>query len=332
MNLEKLEKILSEEKPYRVKQAKKAVYQDLIENWDQATNLSKDLRIRLNSECPLAISAEEVNSRDLRTSKAVLGLVDGKKIEAVLMRHKDSRNTVCVSCQVGCAMGCLFCATGMMGFERNLTVSEILEQVLYFGRLLKKEDAQVTNVVYMGMGEPFLNYNNVIKSIRIFNDQEAFGVGARKIAVSTCGIVPGIEKFMNENWQVNLAVSLHAPNDEVRSRIMPISKARSIEKILKAVDKYIAKTSRRVMFEYLMIKGVNDSEKQAQELAKLMKKPLYLVNLIKYNQTGKFRPSDDQAISKFVNILLRAGIPTTQRYSYGHEISAACGQLASRKK
>lgn len=332
MNIDNLGKFLKDQKPYRIKQAMKAVYQDFISDWQDVTTLPIDLREKLNDNVPLQIKSEVIESDDKNTIKALIEFDDGQKIEAVLMRHKNDRNTVCVSSQIGCAVGCKFCATGQMGFSRDLTVSEIIAQVVFFGRILKKDNKRVTNVVFMGMGEPFLNYDNLMLAIRLLNSEQGFGLGARKMAVSTSGILPGIEKFRNEELQVNLAISLHAPNDELRTKLMPINKVYSIDKVLKLVDKYIMKTSRRVMFEYLMIKGVNDSDKHARELAKLMEKPLYMVNLIKYNETGKFKSSDSKTVSRFMKILLDAGIPTTQRFSYGHEINAACGQLATSRK
>ena len=286
MDIDNLGKFLKDQKPYRIKQAMKAVYQDFVSDWQQVTTLPAKLREELNKNIPLTIDSEVVESNDGNTIKALIELVDGLKIEAVLMKHKDGRNTVCVSSQIGCAVGCKFCATGQMGFSRDLTVSEIIAQVIFFGRILKKNNEKVTNVVFMGMGEPFLNYDNLMLAIRLLNSEQGFGLGARRMAVSTSGIVPGIEKFKNEDIQVNLAISLHAPNDELRTRLMPINKVYSIEKILKAVDKYIAKTSRRVMFEYMMIKDVNDSDKQARELAKNSNPP-GLITVNHYRQAAK---------------------------------------------
>lgn len=331
MDLDKLENILADEKEYRLKQARRAIFIDYADDWEQVTVLPVDMRNKLNNECPLDLKHTSFISTDKKTVKVLLELADGYKIEAVLMRHQDNRNTVCVSSQVGCPVNCSFCATGQMGFKRNLTVSEIIDQVLFFGRILKKESATVTNVVFMGMGEPFLNYDNVIDALRILKSTDYFELGSRRLAVSTSGIIPGIEKFSQEEGQVNLAISLHAPNNELRTKLMPINKAYPIERLLKAVDNYIAKKNRRVMFEYLMIKGVNDSPEQAKQLIKIMNKPLYIVNLIKYNQTGTYYPADGDTISKFMKVLLDNGITVTQRYSFGGEIKAACGQLATQK-
>ena len=342
MNLKKLEKLLEKAPAYRLKQIKKAILKDLIEDWREITTLPQDLRQKLSENCPiLELKAEKVlTSKDNQTIKILFELKDGFKIESVLMRHRDNRNTVCVSSQVGCAMSCQFCATGQQGFKRNLDAGEIVEQVLYFARLAKRTlssssrfaAARVTNVVFMGMGEPFLNYNNVLEAIKILNDKDGFNLGARHISISTCGITEGIKKLTNEKLQINLAISLHASNDELRSKLMPINEKYSIEKILTAVDDYIKKTKRRVMFEYLMIDGVNDSPEQAEELSRLLKKPLYFVNLISFNPIGHslFRPSPGWRIKKFKEILEKAGVDVTQRYLFGREIKAACGQLAGK--
>lgn len=331
MNLEKLEQILIAEPAFRLAQAKKAVFFDLAEDWSEATTLSKDLREKLQKEVLLQIQGEIFSSKDGRTVKARLVLNDGLAIETVLMKHSDKRNTICVSSQVGCPLGCLFCVTGKMGFKRNLTASEIVEQVLYFARYLKKKKEKITNVVFMGMGEPFLNWENVKEAIEIINDDNCFGIGARKISVSTAGITEGIEKLAGEFPQINLAISLHAPDDELRGELMPVNKKYPLEKVFQAVDDYIKKTNRKVMFEYVMLKNVNDSENQARELAKILKKPLYMLNLIVYSPNGRFESSTPEKIKKFKAILEKLGIFTTQRYRFGDDIKAACGQLAGNK-
>jgi 23S rRNA (adenine2503-C2)-methyltransferase len=248
MNLSKLEEILKKEPAFRLKQAKKAVSFDLIEDWSEATTLSKDLRETLQKEVPLEIKGKMLVSKDNRTVKAAIELEDGLMIETVLMKHTDKRNTICVSSQVGCPLGCLFCVTGTMGFKRNLNPSEIVEQFLFFARQLKKNKEKITNVVFMGMGEPFLNWENVKEAIQILNDDNCFGIGARKISVSTAGITEGIAKLNQDFPQINLAISLHAPDDKLREELMPVNKKYSIAKILKSVDKYIEKTNRKVMF------------------------------------------------------------------------------------
>ncbi|MBU1203249.1 23S rRNA (adenine(2503)-C(2))-methyltransferase RlmN [Patescibacteria group bacterium] len=330
MNLENLYEVLAEQPKYRVKQAKEAIFEKMVTNWSEASNIPKDLKEKLNEVCPLEIDGQIFASKNTQSTKALITLSDGLKIETVLLGHKDGRFTVCVSTQVGCPLGCTFCATGKMGLKRNLDYNEIIEQVLFFSRYLAKSNDRVSNVVFMGMGEPFLNYENVIKAIKYLN--EDLHIGARRISISTSGVIHGIKKLASENFQVNLAVSLHAPNDKLRSELMPINRGFNITKLLKEVDEYIAKTGRRVMFEYLMIKGVNDQPKHAEELARLMKKPLYMVNLISYNPTDVFKASDVKDIQKFRHLLEREGISVTQRYSFGRDIEAACGQLATDKK
>jgi len=340
MDLIQFQRLFNKEPRYRLGQAKKAFFQDLIKNWQEAAVLPLSLREELNKKCPIETSAKTFISKDKNTIKALLTLKDDLKIETVLMRHKDKRNTVCVSSQVGCPLDCSFCATGKIGFKRNLEVWEIVEQVLFFASYLKKIKEKVTNIVFMGMGEPFLNYQNVIGAIKILNDKEGFNLGARHFSISTVGIVEGIEKLAKEELQINLAISLHAPNDELRSKLMPINKKYPIKKILNAIDDYIAKTRRRVMFEYIMINNLNDSEENAKTLAKLMKKPLYFVNLISYNltrrslgeggPTGIFKSSSSPRIKKFKEILEKEGVIVTQRYRFGKEIKGACGQLVAK--
>lgn len=329
MDLIQLKNFFSKEQPYRLQQAQKALFIDLIEDWREASVLPLLLRKNLNKICPIDIKAQVLFSKDEKTAKAVIILKDGLKIESVLMKHNNSRNTVCVSSQVGCTLNCSFCATGKIGFKRNLEVFEIVEQVLFFARYLKKKGEKITNNVFMGMGEPFLNYENTINAIRILNDKEGFNLGARHISISTVGILEGIKKLAEEKLQVNLAISLHAPDDDLRSKIMPINKTYPIVDVLEAVDDYIKKTKRKVMFEYMMVKDLNDSDVHAQRLSKLMKKPLYLVNLILYNPTGVFKPSSSVRIKKFKEILRKEGVQVTQRYRFGQNIKAACGQLVS---
>jgi len=374
MDIINLEKFLKEkgEKDYRLKQVKKAVFVDLINDWNEATNLSKELREKIKKEFPL-LSLEVLNlleSKNKDSIKAVFKFKDGNVIEAVLMKHlntkdddaKAGRNTVCVSSQAGCAMNCGFCATGKMGLKRNLTSEEIVDQVLFFARWLKKWQGlaltsdgkarpcheryeKVNNIVFMGMGEPFLNYDNTIQAIRILNDKDGFNLGIRHISVSTCGIVPGIEKFAEENLQVNLAISLHAADDETRTKLMPINKTYPLEDLMKAVGDYIKKTNRKVMFEYLLIDGVNDRAEDAANLAKLMKNSLYHINLIKYHDTGlarnasnlaceagraDFKPSPQAKRTQFFDTLKKLGVSATFRVSFGEDILAACGQLAGK--
>ena len=330
MDLIQFKRLFHKQPKYRFGQAKMAIFRDLIQNWQEAVTLPLSLREELNKKFPIKIPAKTFISEDKNTTKALLVLKDGFRIETVLMRHKDKRNTICVSSQVGCSLDCFFCATSKIGFKRNLEVWEIIEQVLFFARYLKKNKERITNIVFMGMGEPFLNYQNVIGAIKILNDKEGFNMGARHFSISTVGIVEGIKKLAKEKLQINLAISLHAPNDELRSKLMPINKKYPIKKIFNAVDDYIDNTGRRAMFEYIMINNLNDSEECAKELARLMKKHLYFVNLISYNPTGIFKPSSSLRIKKFKEILEKKGVMVTQRHRFGQGIKGACGQLVAK--
>lgn len=345
MNLEKLSEILKDEPKYRYAQINKALWQDFVSSWDEISSLPKVLRQKIAAECPLEIKAEIFKTAgNKKSEKALITLSDGEQIETVLIRQKikaakgeskdSSRNTVCVSSQVGCALACVFCATGNFGFRRNLKAEEIIEQVVFWARYLKKEgkDEKIDNVVFMGMGEPFLNYPEFIKAVKFLNEAEKLNIGARRMSVSTAGIVEGIKRLSGEKLQINLAISLHAPKDQLRQDLMPIAKKYSLNEVLRAVDNYITKTGRRVMFEYLMMKNVNDHDEYALELAKIMNKPLYLVNLIPYNPTGRFQTSSRERIEKFRSILEKNGVAATVRLSFGAEIGAACGQLRGKRK
>lgn len=332
MNITKLSEILQSEPKFRFKQAYQALYQDLIDDWSKASVLPLSLRERLNEECPITIKAEVVVDGDY-TEKALIYFEDGVAVETVLMKNRDGRQTVCVSSQAGCPLACSFCATGAAGFIRNLSAVEIIEQYFFWARRLRQagQEEKIDNLVFMGMGEPFLNYDEFIKAAKILNDEEKFNFGSRRMSVSTAGIIEGIKKFSSEKMQMNLAISLHAPVDSLREQLMPIGKKYPIGPIIKAVDEYIRKTGRRVMFEYMLIRGVNDGEDDADALIELMKKPLYLVNLMSYNDTGKYKPSSPSRISAFRRKLEEAGINVTQRYSQGRSIAGACGQLAGKK-
>lgn len=330
MFIKNLKEILFSEPSYREKQVDEAIFKKLVIDWNEATNLSLELREKLEQKCPPKIKGKMIKSQDKNTAKALIFLEDGEKIETVLMRHQDGRDTICVSSQVGCSLSCQFCATGKMGFKRNLTSEEIIIQVLYWARYLKKESQRVSNVVFMGMGEPFLNYDEVMTAIGILNDPNKFNIGSRRISISTCGIVEGIEKLSQEKLQINLALSLHASSDKLRSKLMPINKLYSLKKILSEIKKYIKKTKRKVMIEYVMLSGINDNEENARELVSLLKERLdnlYFVNLISYNKTGQFLPSSREKIKKFKRILENSGITVTERFRFGEEIKGACGQL-----
>ena len=336
MEFDKLDAILAGQPAYRIGQAKEAVLKLLIDDWEQAQWLPGNLRQKLAQDFLLGIKAEIMSAPTGDSLKALVTFADGLSVETVLMRHHNDRNTVCVSSQVGCPMDCLFCATGKMGFKRNLTASEIIEQVLLFARILKKESRSVTNIVFMGMGEPFLNYENVMAAISIMNDPKGMNIGGRHISISTSGIIEGIERLIDEPLQVNLAISLHAPNDVLRSKLMPVNNKYPLSALLTAALRYVKNTNRRVMFEYIMIDGVNDSNDCARELAELIRSRLSLklafINLIRYNPTGEFNPSPPARVKVFKTILMRAGVEATERYRFGQEIDAACGQLAVKAK
>lgn len=331
------------EPAYRLKQAKKAVFEELAESWNDVTALPKPLREKLEKECPLAISAEVLVSEEKDSVKALLKLADENAIETVLMRHEarprhagaesgGGRNTVCVSSQVGCPMGCAFCATGKMGFTRNLTADEIVTQALFFARFLKSEGARVGSIVFMGMGEPFLNYDNVIAAVKMMHDREGMDIGARHFSISTSGVLPGIKRLSEEELDINLAISLHAPNDELRKKLMPVANGVTLQMLFDAIDAYIQKTNRKVMFEYLMIDGVNDTDESARELAGLMKDRLAMVNLIAYNPTGVFKASSQKRMEEFKKLLEKQGVDATIRHRFGRDIKGACGQLAIGRK
>jgi 23S rRNA (adenine2503-C2)-methyltransferase len=338
MNFETLEAFLTEQAQpkFRLAQVKRAFYIELLSDWDELSVYAKPLREACSAAIPWnaikPVTIQESPEGD--TIKTLFELADGKKVEAVLMCHNDERNTVCLSSQVGCAMACTFCATGTMGLKRNLTKEEMVEQVLHYARLLKKKNERVSNVVFMGMGEPFHNYDEVMGAVRILNDHDGFNLGARHISISTCGIVPGILKLADEPLQVNLAISLHSAIDEVRSKIMPVNRAYPLAKLMDAVRTYMEKTNRKVMFEYLLLKGINDRDEDAKALAKLLGPDYRLVhiNLIKYHETEAFRGTAKAERIDFLEQLHALHIPATHRITFGEDIDAACGQLAVREE
>lgn len=347
---------------YRLKQAFRAYFQDLLSGWQDISTWPLDLRSRFEEKdwSPLMIenivesegpsSAKFLFKFPLAEESTMGGRTGGKvgSVESVIMRFADGRNTVCVSSQAGCSMGCSFCATGKLGLIRNLTAEEIVDQVVQCARWLKAKDGKITNIVFMGMGEPFNNPENVFLALEWLNDPDMFGLGARHISISTCGIIPGIERLAKDQPQVNLAISLHAPNQGLREKLMPVSRAYPLERLMRVVRKYMEITNRKVMFEYLMIDGVNDSDELADELADLLVQHKHLshVNLIKYHKNTaeskvslnkgeakrneSYEPSPQARIKHFANILKRRGIAVTIRASFGEEINAACGQLAGR--
>jgi len=359
------------EPAFRAKQLYSWLYQRLVTDFSLMSNLPQSLRNRLAQEAsigPMIVRSEQ-HSKDDRTRKILLELSDGKLIESVLMlyppigesrarssQHVSStgnvmaslagaRATVCVSTQAGCAFGCTFCATGQMGFDRHLTSGEIVAQVLIFARELR--DApwaakglpgsapidHITNIVLMGMGEPLHNYDNVLQALRILNSSDGFNLGARHMTVSTVGLVPAIRKLSQEQLQVNLAISLHAPTDELRSQTMPINKKYPLEELIAACKDYIAATGRQVTFEYVLLAGVNDTAEYAHLLGTLLAplKQFAHVNCIPVNATSAdFKSPNDEAISVFRSVLFEHRISNSVRAERGDDIAAACGQLRTR--
>ena len=319
-------------KPYRIKQLYRAATKELAAGVAQLSVLPAELRaaliddgFALESVAPVVVQ----RSNDRQTSKGLFRLADGSEVEAVLMEHHGNRTTVCISSQAGCAFKCSFCSTGQAGFTRNLKAVEIFDQARFFARELKARDKKITNIVFMGMGEPFHNYDAVMDAVRLLNDAHGFGLGHRHITISTVGVVPQIDAFANEGIQVNLAISLHAATDAVRSSIMPVNHKWPVAQLMDAVGRYIEKTNRKVFFEYVMLDGVNDRPEDAEALAQLMRGSLYHVNIIPYNTTpdAKLGATGDQRIRAFSAILEAKGVACTVRIPMGRDIAAACGQL-----
>ena len=306
------------------------LYEKRINSYDEATNIKKELRSEIESKYSID-KLKIVNiEKDKDVCKYLFELNDKEHIEAVLMRH-DYGNSVCVSSQVGCNMGCKFCESGRRKKVRNLEVHEMVLQILQIEEDLKE---RISHVVIMGIGEPFDNYDNVIKFIKIINHPKGLAIGARHITVSTCGIVPKIEEFSNLELQVNLAISLHAPNNTLRNKLMPINKVYPLKVLIPSLKEYIKKTNRRLTFEYVLLEGINDSNENALELSKLVKGMNCYINLIPYNETNniEFKRSKTVQIIRFYDILKKNRINVTIRKEFGSKISAACGQLRSKKE
>lgn len=334
---------------FRATQIWQGLYQHLYDSPDEFSNLPTSLRQRLAKEftfTPIKVKTY-LDSSDGFTRKTLFELPDGNLIEAVLMRYGDpadnpqiaasptgrgakNRRTLCISTQAGCAMGCVFCATGQMGFKRHLTSGEIVAQVLYYARILKDVNESVTNIVLMGMGEPFHNYDNTMAAIDRLNDPNGFNFGARRFTISTVGLVPQIRRFADEKRQVNLAISLHAADDAERLAIMPVNKRYKIAEVIEACRYYVTQTGRRVTFEWALISGVNDSTEVAKKLAARLKGLLCHVNAIPLNPTAGYegRATDRQRAVAFKETLEQAGVPCTIRMRRGIDIQAGCGQLA----
>lgn len=317
------------ETKYRASQVFDWLYNKRVSSFKEMTNLKKELISFLENNFSINKLKLIKKQEDVDVKKYLFELDDGNKIEAVLMMH-DYGNSICVSSQVGCNMGCTFCESGRLKKLRNLSAFELVLQVLAVEEDIKK---RISHVVLMGIGEPFDNYDNVMRFIKIINDPKGINIGIRHITISTCGIVPKIEEFMNEKTGVNLAISLHAPNDEIREKIMPINKVYKIKDIISVVKKYIKQTNRRVTFEYILLKNINDFDECAIELSKLLKGINCYVNLIPYNETSHidYKTSEKVTINRFYDILKKNDINVTIRREFGSKVSAACGQLRSEQ-
>ncbi|MBO8131242.1 MAG: 23S rRNA (adenine(2503)-C(2))-methyltransferase RlmN [Candidatus Marinimicrobia bacterium] len=315
------------EKPYRAKQLHIWLYRKLARSFEEMTDLPAILRNYLEKKTIINLvePVEVIKSPDDNSEKYLFRLTDGNYIESVYM-ESQGRRTVCLSTQVGCNLGCTFCATARMGLKRNLTAGEILDQFLFINRT---KDRKITNIVYMGMGEPLLNYEDTIKSIKILNSELGPEISARKITVSTCGIVPIIYRIANERHKFKLAISLNATTNEQRNKIMPINKKYPIKDILKAINYYTSNLKRRVTFEYVIIKGFNDSVNDAKRLKSLLSGIPCKLNIIPFNENefSKFQSSDEKTMDKFIEEIYKAPFAVTVRRSQGRSIKGACGQL-----
>jgi 23S rRNA (adenine2503-C2)-methyltransferase len=318
---------------YRLKQLYQQYYAEAIESWDALTTWPLNLREKLKKAIPFSKlgNFQEYISKDAKTIKALSFTKEGFPVETVLMKY-PKRNTICVSCMSGCPVGCTFCATGQMGFNKNLDAQEIVDQILYFKRKLSKEGKKITNVVYMGMGEPMLNLENVVESIDILTDPEKISLGKRRITVSTVGYVEQLDLFLSMDLGVKIALSLHAPNQELREKLMPTAaKNNPLDKLIEVLKDYQERSNKKITYEYILIKDVNDKEEHAKELAELLKGQIVLVNLIRLNPSPlvPFEPSSMNKTRSFQAVLNEKGINNTLRRSYGDKINAACGQLAN---
>ena len=315
------------EKKFKAIQTYEWLYKKRIKSFDEFSNVKKDTISKLKEDF-IFNKLELIDQKsDVDVTKYLFKLDDDNKIEAVLMNHNYG-NSLCISTQVGCNMGCKFCESGRLKKVRNLNVDEMVLQILQIEEINNK---RISHVVLMGIGEPFDNYDNVMKFIDIVNDGKGIDLGSRHITVSTCGLVPKINDFMNHGKQVNLAISLHAPNDEIRNKIMPINKAYNLDTLFKMLKKYVEVTNRRLTFEYILLSGVNDSLENAQELADLVKGLNCYINLIPYNETShiEFIRTPQDKIMSFYDVLKKNNINVTIRREFGGKVMAACGQLRS---
>ena len=325
---EKLEEFFLEknEKKFKATQVYEWLYKKRINGFEEMTNISKNTIKLLEENFSIDKLKLITSQSDIDVDKYLFGLADGNKIEAVLMHH-DYGYSLCISTEVGCNMGCLFCESGRLKKVRNLLPSEMVLQIIQVEEIKK---VRISHIVLMGIGEPFDNYDNVIDFVNIVNDPKGIDIGSRHITISTCGLIPKIKEFSKFDKQVNLAISLHAPNNEIRNKLMPINKAYPIEELIGTLKEYIKLTNRRLTFEYIMLNDVNDSKECALELANLLKGMNAYVNLIPYNSTSNdslFKKSDKEKIMAFYDTLKKNGINVTIRKEFGSKVMAACGQL-----
>lgn len=323
--------ILSERglRPFRADQILQSLYRDYITSWDDATTLPKDFRETLKTEFPITNARTlDVSTSADGTKKLLVGFDDGNSVETVLI-PATGRFTQCISTQVGCAMGCAFCASGSQGIVRSLSSDEIVAQYM-----LARQYGEITNIVVMGMGEPFANYDEMMRALKLINAGRGPNLGARHITISTCGVVPGFERLASEGIQFELSVSLHASNDALRDELMPVNRKWPIDKLMAACAQYTKKTKRIITFEYTMIKGVNDSREDAENLAMTVKRvPMAKVNLIPLSPVEHrpdFKTPDEKTMLMFLDVLMKAKIQTMLRRSRGKDADAACGQLRLR--
>lgn len=321
------------EPAYRAKQIWQGLYKHYWRTADEFSTIPKAIRSQFEQIIQFSRLTKEkvIHSSDSQTEKTLFRLPDSASLETVLMKYRD-RNTVCISTQVGCGMGCSFCATGQMGFRRNLTRGEIIEQVLYYARVLAERDQHITNIVLMGMGEPFNNYEETLAAIDRLTNSDGYNMGARRFTISTVGLIPKINRFTSEKRQVNLAVSLHAADDELRSSMLPINREYPLDELFNACREYVYQTKRRISFEWALIRGVNDSIDQAKLLTKRIGNMLAHVNLIPLNPINGYDgfPSTKERAHQFKIVVENHGIPCTIRLRRGIDIQAGCGQLAGK--
>ena len=333
-DLKQLEEMLAVygQKPYRARQMYSWLYRKRVLSFDEMTDLPSSLIAQLKEQ--YAIMPVKEISRQIShdgTMKFLFELQDGSSVEAVLM-HFDYGDSLCVSSEIGCNMGCTFCASGLLKKQRNMTSGEMTGEVMYVQKLLDEEGRRVDNIVVMGTGEPFDNYDNVMTFCRTVNSDLGLAIGARHITISTCGIVPKINQFASEHHQYNLAVSLHAPNDALRRKLMPIDKAYPLDELMNALKAYSVDNHRRLTFEYILLHGVNDRDEDAVELAHLIHGMNAYINLIPYNEVDEngYQSTDEKTALHFYDVLMKHGVKATLRTRHGEDIDAACGQLRAR--